>query len=94
MWVEALPQVILSDKNNVQALDFQGGESRQLNAGKNTGKRKQTSNFVFIITMEHNSFVYKQSLCRENLKIVSITGIFLDFFSSELPRKQMNKSIS
>lgn len=40
VWVKGLPQVILSYKNNVQAFDFRRGESRHLNAGKNTDKGK------------------------------------------------------
>lgn len=39
------PQVILSDKNNSQALHFRGGEPWHFNAGKNTDKRKYTSSF-------------------------------------------------
>lgn len=41
-----LPQVILSDENNSQALHFRGGEPWHFNAGKNTDKRKYTSSFL------------------------------------------------
>lgn len=40
-----LPQVILSDKNNIQAIHFRGGEPWHFNAGKNTDKRKYTSSY-------------------------------------------------
>lgn len=43
--VQGSPQVTLSDKNNVEALDFSGGEPGHLNAGKNTDKRKYTGRF-------------------------------------------------